>query len=470
MSQLTVVILAAGQGKRMYSDRPKVLHPLAGRPLVQHVVDAAAALDPAETIVVVGHGADQVRAGLADAPVRLAEQARQLGTGDAVAAGLAQAGAGAAGAGEAPVEGHGDDLVLVLYGDVPLIRPDTLRRLVALAGAGRLALLTMELADPTGYGRVLRDAAGRVQAIVEEKDADAAQAAVGEVNTGILAAPAARLREWLGRLGNDNAQGEYYLTDVIAMAVADGLEVRTAQPARPHEVMGVNNRLQLAELERVAQLEQARELLLAGVTVADPARLDVRGRLLCGRDVSLDVNVVCEGTVRLGDGVRVGPNVLLRNVEVGAGTEILANSVVEEAVIGAGARIGPFARVRPETSLADGVHVGNFVEVKKSAIGAGSKVNHLSYVGDSDIGARVNVGAGTITCNYDGANKHRTVIGDDAFIGSDSQLVAPVEVGAGATIGAGSTIVRDAPAGELTLSRAEQTTRQGWQRPRKPGR
>jgi bifunctional UDP-N-acetylglucosamine pyrophosphorylase/glucosamine-1-phosphate N-acetyltransferase len=323
----------------------------------------------------------------------------------------------------------------------------------------------MHLDDPTGYGRILRDAGGAVQGIVEQKDADESQAAVREVNTGILAAPAGALQGWIRRLGNDNAQGEYYLTDVVAMAAADGLAVHTAHPDEPQEVMGVNDRLQLAELERAYQLRQARALLLAGVTVADPARLDVRGTLRCGRDVSLDVNVICEGAVTLGDGVRVGPGVVLRDVTVGAGTEILAHSVVEQAAIGAGARIGPFARVRPETTLAAGVHVGNFVEVKKSSIGEGSKVNHLSYVGDSEIGARVNVGAGTITCNYDGANKHRTVIGDDAFIGSDSQLVAPVTVGAGATIGAGSTIVRDAPAGELTLSRAPQTTREGWQRP-----
>jgi bifunctional UDP-N-acetylglucosamine pyrophosphorylase/glucosamine-1-phosphate N-acetyltransferase len=412
MQSLSIVILAAGQGKRMASDLPKVLHPLAGRPLVRHVADTALALEPAATVIVTGHGGEQVRPALEGLPVRWATQERQLGTGHAVAAALEQA------LGDLPDAGT----VLVLYGDVPLTRADTLRRLTALAGPRSLALLTMHLDDPTGYGRILRDAGGAVQGIVEQKDADESQAAVREVNTGILAAPAGALQGWIRRLGNDNAQGEYYLTDVVAMAAAGGLAVHTAHPDEPREVMGVNDRLQLAELERAYQLRQARALLLAGVTVADPARLDVRGTLRCGRDVSLDVNVICEGEVTLGDRVRVGPGVVLRDVTVGDGTEILAHCVVEQAAIGAGARIGPFARVRPETTLAAGVHVGNFVEVKKSSIGEGSKVNHLSYVGDSEIGARVNVGAGTI-------------------------------------------IVRDAPAGELTLSRAPQTTREGWQRP-----
>jgi len=453
MSDLTVIILAAGQGKRMYSDLPKVLHPLGGQPLLAHVVATALQLQPHRVIVVYGHGGRLVPERLASLAVQWVEQGEQLGTGHAVAQAM-------------PGVGDGDT-VLVLYGDVPLIRAETLRRLVGLAGPDALALISVELDDPTGYGRILRDAAGHVTRIVEQKDASPEELPVREANTGILAVPAGRLKGWLAALGNDNAQGEYYLTDVIGMAVAQGLPVHTVQPASHHEVLGVNNRLQLAELERAYQRREADRLMLAGVALADPARLDVRGEVVAGRDVFVDVNVVLEGRVVLGDGVRVGPNNLIRDAEIGAGAEVLANCVIEGAVIGPGSRIGPFSRVRPETRLAAGVHVGNFVEIKKSNVGEGSKINHLSYVGDSEVGRNVNVGAGTITCNYDGAHKHRTVIGDDAFIGSDTQLVAPVTVGAGATIGAGSTITRDAPPGELTLSRVPQTTRSGYQRPRK---
>jgi bifunctional UDP-N-acetylglucosamine pyrophosphorylase/glucosamine-1-phosphate N-acetyltransferase len=453
MADLNVVILAAGQGKRMYSDLPKVLHPLGGRPLLAHVVATALALDPVRVVVVYGHGGQVVPERLADLPVQWVEQAEQLGTGHAVAQAMPAVGA--------------SGTVLVLYGDVPLTRAETLRRLVDLAGADALAFVTVELEDPTGYGRVIRDAGGRVVRIVEERDASPTERAVREANSGILAVPAARLGPWLAGLGNDNAQGEYYLTDVIGRAVAEGLTVHTVLAESAAEVQGVNNRLQLAELERAYQRRQAEGLLLAGVTLADPARLDVRGEVTVGRDVFIDVNVVLEGRVVLGDRVRVGPGTVIRDAEIGAGTEVFAHCVIEGALIGPDGRVGPFSRLRPETRLAAHVHLGNFVEVKKSEVGEGSKINHLSYVGDSEIGRNVNVGAGTITCNYDGAHKHRTVIGDDAFIGSDTQLVAPVTVGAGATIGAGSTITRDAPAGELTLSRVAQTTRPGYRRPQK---
>jgi bifunctional UDP-N-acetylglucosamine pyrophosphorylase/glucosamine-1-phosphate N-acetyltransferase len=453
MQNLSVVILAAGQGKRMYSDLPKVLHPLGGRPLLTHVVETALELEPGRVVVVYGHGGRVVPERLASLPVAWVEQGEQLGTGHAVA--------------QAMPAVDDADLVLVLYGDVPLIRAETLRGLVALAGPASLALLTVELQDPAGYGRVLRDAAGRVARIVEQRDASPEELRGREANTGVLAAPAALLRRWLGALENDNAQGEYYLTDVVGMAVAEGLAVRAQHPVSELEVLGVNNRLQLAQLERAHQRARAERLMLAGVTLADPARLDLRGEVSVGRDVFIDVNVVLEGRVSLGDRVRIGPNNVIRDAEVGPGVEILPNCVIEGAVIGAGSRVGPFSRVRPETALAGHVHIGNFVEVKKSTVGEGSKINHLSYVGDSEVGCNVNVGAGTITCNYDGANKHKTVIGDDVFIGSDTQLVAPVSVGAGATIGAGSTITRDAPPGELTLSRVPQATRPGWQRPRK---
>ena len=448
---LSVVILAAGEGRRMRSALPKVLHPLAGRPLLAHVVDAARALSPRRILVVYGHGSETLRASLPLSDVEWVAQPRQLGTGHAVQQTLAHL----------PAE----DTVLVLYGDVPLIAPATLKRLVAGADGDRLMLLTARLSDPAGYGRIVRDDQGRVRRIVEDRDASPEERAIDEVNTGIMALPAARLGGWLARLDNANAQGEYYLTDVVALAVADGLTVETASPAAAWEVQGVNDRLQLAALERIWQRRRAEELMREGVTVMDPARLDIRGELEAGPDCRLDINLVCEGRVVLGAGVTVGPNVYLRDVHIGDGATILANSVIEEAEIGPRCRIGPFARIRPGTLCEQDACIGNFVEVKNSRIGTGSKVNHLSYIGDTTMGEGVNVGAGTITCNYDGARKHRTVIGDHAFIGSDTQLVAPVTVGEGATIGAGSTITRDAPAGELTLSRAPQQTRPGWRRP-----
>ena len=451
---LSVVILAAGQGKRMQSELPKVLQPLAGVPLLAHVVATARSLGPAAIHVVHGHGADRVRAAVAGDDLRWALQAEQKGTGHA----LAQAMPGVP-------DGH---TVLVLYGDVPLIRAATLADLVARAGPDSLALLSARLADPSGYGRIVRDAAGRVVRIVEERDAAGAERAIVEINTGVLAAPAARLRGWLGALKADNAQGEYYLTDCIGAAARDGCAVEAVVAASSAEVLGVNDKVQLAEAEAALRARRAGELMRAGVTVVDPARLDVRGEAACGCDVVIDVNVILEGTVRLGDRVRVGPNCVLRDCEIGDDSEVRANSYVEGAVAGRQCAIGPFARLRPGTRLADGVHVGNFVEVKNSELGAGTKANHLSYIGDSAVGARVNVGAGTVTCNYDGANKHRTTIGDGAFIGSGAMLVAPVTVGEDATIGAGSTITKPAPAGKLTVERSRQVTIESWKRPEKP--
>jgi bifunctional UDP-N-acetylglucosamine pyrophosphorylase/glucosamine-1-phosphate N-acetyltransferase len=448
---LSIVILAAGQGTRMRSDLPKVLHPLGGRPLLAHVLDTARSLEHATLHVVIGHGAERVRERFPDAGVNWVLQDRQLGTGHAVAQVMPSIPDG--------------DTVLVMYGDVPLISRATLEPLCNIAGQGFVGVLTAEPEDPAGYGRILHHADGSISGIVEEKDASAAQREIREINTGFLAAQAAKLRHWVESLDNNNAQGEFYLTDVIARAVADGVSVRGICTEHQEEVLGINDRAQLAGLERAYQQRQAAACLEAGVTLVDPARFDLRGSLEAGQDVVVDVNCVIEGHVRLGHRVQLGPNVVIRNTTVGEDVTILANCVIEDAVIGNGARIGPFARIRPETRLADSTHVGNFVEIKKSEVGEGSKINHLSYVGDSSIGARVNIGAGTITCNYDGANKHRTVIGDDVFIGSDTQLVAPVEVKDGATIGAGSTITRDAPAGELTLSRVPQETRPGWRRP-----
>ncbi len=451
-SPLQVVVLAAGQGKRMHSSLPKVVHPLAGRPLLAHVLDAASRLEPRRLCVVVGHGADAVRERLAGARVEWAIQEKQLGTGHAVMQALP----------------HLDDggTVLVLYGDVPLIATETLRTLVEAAEGGRLALLTQEIDEPKGYGRIVREG-GRVARIVEEKDATAAQRAIREVNTGILAAPRAKLGEWLAQLSNDNAQGEYYLTDIVAAAVADGVAIEVRHPGAPHESLGVNSKVDLAALERRFQMNEAAKLLESGVTLTDPARVDVRGELTCGRDVSIDVNCIFEGRVSLGDGVRIGANCILRDASIGAGTEVKPFTLVEEASIGVNARIGPYARIRPGAQLGDEVHIGNFVEVKASTFGRGSKANHLAYVGDASVGSGVNIGAGTITCNYDGASKHRTVIEDDVHIGSDVQLVAPVTIGKGATIGAGATIVKDVPPGGLTLTEARQVTKPGWQRPRK---
>jgi bifunctional UDP-N-acetylglucosamine pyrophosphorylase/glucosamine-1-phosphate N-acetyltransferase len=448
---LSIIILAAGQGTRMRSGLPKVLHPLAGRPLLRHVVETARAFAGAELHVVVGHGAEQVRAAFPDPDFHWVIQDRQLGTGHAVAQVL---------------PGIPDDrAVLVMYGDVPLIRHSTLDALLADAARGEVGLLTAELDQPAGYGRIVRDDNGHVTAIVEEKDASADQRQIREINTGFMAAPAGRLRGWVAALDNNNAQGEFYLTDVIALGVRDGVTVSAVTTQDPHEILGVNDRLQLAELERCYRRRQAEACMQDGVTLIDPERFDLRGTLQVGEDVVIDVNAVLEGEVVLGDRVAIGPNAVLRDSRIGDDVTVFANCVIEEAVIGSGVRIGPFARIRPETRLADHAHVGNFVEIKKSDVGQGSKINHLSYIGDTTIGQGVNIGAGTITCNYDGANKHRTVIGNDVFIGSDTQLVAPVEVKDGATIGAGSTITRDAPAGELTLSRAPQETRKGWQRP-----
>ena len=450
---LQVVVLAAGQGKRMHSDLPKVLHPLAGRPLLAHALDAARSLSPRQLCVVIGHGGQAVRDAVSGEGFAWAVQEEQLGTGHAVLQALPHL--------------DGDGTLLVLYGDVPLIAPATLRTLVDAASRGALAILTQEIENPKGYGRIVRDGSGRVARIVEEKDATEVERAIREVNTGILAAPRARLEKWLAGLTNDNAQREYYLTDVVAAAVRDGVAIEVRQPAAAYECLGVNSKGELAQLERRFQMNTAAKLLEAGVTLADPARIDVRGELSCGRDVAIDVNCIFEGRVSLGDGVRIGANCILRDVAVGARTEIKPFSLIEETQIGADARIGPYARIRPGTRLEDEVHVGNFVEVKASTLGRGSKANHLAYVGDSLVGRDVNIGAGTITCNYDGAAKHRTVIEDDVHIGSDVQLVAPVTVGKGATIGAGATIVKDVPPGGLTLTEAKQVTRPNWQRPRK---
>jgi bifunctional UDP-N-acetylglucosamine pyrophosphorylase / glucosamine-1-phosphate N-acetyltransferase len=450
---LSVVILAAGQGKRMKSDLPKVLQPLAGHPLLAHVLDAAAALHPAMVHVVYGHGGEQVRLAVRAPNLRWVLQAKQLGTGHAV---------------QQSLPGIPDDhLVLVLYGDVPLIRAETLRALLKLAGPKSMGLLTARFPNATGYGRVVRNARGQVLRIVEQKDATKREQKIREGNTGVLAVDACLLKRWLGRLENRNAQREYYLTDIIAMAARDKIRVMPLVALDTTEVLGVNDKLQLAALESEYRSRRAQELMRAGVTVIDPARLDVRGTVSCGRDVVLDVNVLLEGPVQLGDGVYVGANCVLNQVRVGAGTNIKPNCVIAHAEIGAGCEIGPFSRIRPETTLHDHVHIGNFVEVKKSEIGAGSKANHLSYLGDATVGAGVNIGAGTVTCNYDGANKWRTEIGDEVFIGSGTMLVAPVTIGSGATIGAGSTISKAAPAGKLTLERSEQRTVEHWQRPAK---
>lgn len=451
---LNIVILAAGQGKRMQSNLPKVLHPIAGRPMLTHVLDSARALGAQSVAIVVGHGAEQVKQAYAtQQDIQFALQQPQLGTGHAVlqAVPLLQ-------------EAGTEDVTIILYGDVPLVQPDTLRALL-LARANGVAILTEILPDATGYGRIVRDANGKVTAIVEHKDATVTQRAIQEVNTGIMAVPTRQLKSWLAKLTNNNAQGEYYLTDVIGMAVAEGVSVNVAHPAASFETLGVNSRLQQAELERLWQRELARRQLEAGVTIVDPARFDLRGELVCGQDVFIDVGCVFEGRVVLADGVRVGAHCVLRNVTLGRSTHIEPFSHLDQAEVGADAHIGPYARLRPGAKLADATHVGNFVEIKNTTLGKGSKANHLAYVGDADIGERVNIGAGTITCNYDGVNKHRTVIEDDAFIGSDTQLVAPVRVGKGATLGAGTTLTRDAPAGQLTVSRAKQSTIEGWKRP-----
>jgi bifunctional UDP-N-acetylglucosamine pyrophosphorylase/glucosamine-1-phosphate N-acetyltransferase len=447
---MNVVILAAGMGKRMQSALPKVLHPLAGQSLLAHVITTARALSPSRLCIIYGHGGEAVPAAFTADDIVFARQEPQLGTGHAVMQALPFL----------------DECTptLVLYGDVPLTTTDSLQKLLTCAGTESLGILTINMADPNGYGRIVREQ-GRIVRIVEQKDASAAELAITEVNTGILVAPTAALKRWLAALSNNNAQGEYYLTDIVASAVAEGMPVQSAQPGAVWETLGVNSKVQLAELERVHQRNVAQRLLEQGVTLADPARLDVRGTLTCGRDVSIDVGCVFEGTVTLADNVRIGAHCVISNARIGDGAQIKPFCHIDDAVVGAAAMIGPYARLRPGTELADAVHVGNFVEIKNSQLGNGSKVNHLSYIGDATIGQRVNVGAGTITCNYDGVNKYRTVIEDDAFIGSDTQLIAPVTVGAGATIGAGTTLSRNAPPGKLTLSRSKQLTIAGWQRP-----
>jgi bifunctional UDP-N-acetylglucosamine pyrophosphorylase/glucosamine-1-phosphate N-acetyltransferase len=449
--QLGIVILAAGQGTRMKSALPKVLHCIGGRPLLGHVIDCARALGPVEIVIVYGHGGERVRQAFAgDTDLRWVEQAEQLGTGHAVQVALPAL--------------ERADRVLVLYADVPLTRPETLSALEATSD--HFGLLTIDLDDPTGYGRVVRDGSGRVVRIVEHKDASDDELAIREINTGIMLMPRDALERWLAGISNDNNQGEYYLTDVLALAVAEGIDIQVCQPTESAEAEGVNTRSQLAALERVHQMRAAEQLMLAGVTLRDPARFDLRGVLEHGTDVEIDINAVIEGRVRLGDRVRIGAHCVLRDVEIGDDVEILDHCVIEDAKVGARTRVGPFARLRPGAELADDGHIGNFVEIKKSRVGPGSKVNHLSYIGDADIGSGVNIGAGTITCNYDGANKHRTVIRDRAFIGSNSALVAPVTIGENATIGAGSVIGKDAPENKLTLTRAKQLSL-NWQRPTK---
>ncbi len=448
---LNVVILAAGKGTRMHSDLPKVLHSLAGRPLIEHVIAAADSLAAERICVVYGHGGDVLPQVVGRGDLAWVMQEPQLGTGHAVQQALPRLDPAA--------------VALILYGDVPLIRAETLQELVLLARGDALALLTISLANPSGYGRIVRNAQGSVERIVEHKDATPEELAIHEVNTGIMAVPAKRLSAWLARLSNNNAQGEYYLTDIIAMAAAEQVRILPCHPGAMWEVLGVNSRAQLAELERTHQHNLAEALLLQGVTLIDPKRIDIRGELACGRDVLIDVNCVFEGRVALADGVKIGANCVLRNVEVAAGAEILPFSHLDGAKVGADSRIGPYARIRPGTELAAETHIGNFVEIKNSQVGFNSKINHLSYVGDATVGSKVNIGAGTITANYDGANKHRTDIEDNASIGSNCVLVAPVRIGAAATIGAGSVISKSAPAGELTVARAKAVTIAGWKRP-----
>ena len=455
--KLQVCILAAGQGKRMRSAKPKVLHQIAHKALVEHVLDTAHELSPNEApIVIFGHAGEQLKSALSDRQITWVEQAEQLGTGHAVhqcLPAIAQQG-----------------ITLILYGDVPLTPASTLHELVQKAENTGFGLLTVKMDDPTGYGRIVRNENGEIQAIVEHKDASPDQLTICEVNTGIMAVNSADLHRWIPTLGNDNAQGEYYLTDCVEMAVGEGKQVAGVIADNVFEVTGVNNRQQLAELERAYQRAITDELMAQGVTLRDPARIDVRGRLSCAEDVEIDVNALFVGEVSLGRGVRIGPNCVISNATIGDGVEVLANCVIDSATIGNDARIGPFARVRPDTALGNDVHIGNFVEVKKSQISDGSKVNHLAYVGDSEIGRNVNVGAGTITCNYDGAFKHKTILEDDVFIGSDTQLVAPVRVGRGSTVGAGTTVTADVEADALVISRVKQKQISGWQRPKKPGK
>ncbi|PJG83243.1 bifunctional UDP-N-acetylglucosamine diphosphorylase/glucosamine-1-phosphate N-acetyltransferase GlmU [Caviibacterium pharyngocola] len=452
MSKLSVVILAAGKGTRMYSDLPKVLHPIAGKPMVKHVIDTAKTLNAQNIHLIYGHGGDLIQARLQDEPVNWVLQAEQLGTGHAMQ--------------QAAPYFQDDENILMLYGDAPLISAETLRKLIAAKPEKGIALLTVELENPTGYGRIIREN-GNVVAIVEQKDANPAQLAITEVNTGVMVSDGASFKKWLARLDNNNAQGEYYMTDVIGLANQDGFNVVAVQANDIMEVEGANNRLQLAALERYYQRKQANALLLAGVTLIDPERFDLRGELTHGKDVEIDVNVVLEGKVTLGNRVKIGAGCVLKNCVIGDDVEIKPYSVFEDATVGEQAQIGPFSRLRPGAQLAAQTHVGNFVEIKKSVVGKGSKVNHLTYVGDAEIGADCNIGAGVITCNYDGANKFKTQIGNNVFVGSDVQLVAPLKVADNATIGAGSTITKDVNEGELVITRVPQRHIAGWQRPTK---
>jgi len=447
---MNVVILAAGMGKRMQSDLPKVLHALAGKPLLSHVIDTARQLYPSRCCVVYGHGGDKVPTQLAADDLQFVLQEPQLGTGHAVMQAVSKL--------------NEDQPTLVLYGDVPLTTVATLRTLTEKAGNEKLAILTIAMDDPTGYGRIVREQ-NKIIRIVEQKDATDLERQIREVNTGILVAPTRQLKNWLSQLSNHNAQGEYYLTDIIALAVKDKVVIESTQPSHAWETLGVNSKVQLAELERIHQLNLAHQLLEQGVTLTDPSRIDIRGELHCARDVSIDIGCVFEGQVHIGQGVSIGAYCVIKNSRIADNANIKPFTHIDEASVGSDSQIGPYARLRPGTTLGPDVHVGNFVEIKNSEFGAHSKANHLAYVGDTTVGSRVNIGAGTITCNYDGANKHRTIIEDDAFIGSDTQLVAPVTVGKGATIGAGTTLTKDAPPDSLTVSRARQTSIAGWQRP-----
>ncbi len=450
---LDIVVLAAGKGTRMKSNLPKVLHPVAGRPLLQHVLDTARYFSGANLHVVIGHGAELVEQRLAGDDVQFVMQAEQLGTGHAVQM-------------AAPAL-RDDSIVLILYGDVPLIQAATLQSLVETVGEGSMGLLTVQLEDPTGYGRIVRNHEGMVSAIVEQKDAKPEQLTIDEVNTGVMAMRSADLQRWLPQLSSDNAQQEYYLTDVIALAQQDGIVIEAVNPDSEMEVLGVNNRQQQAELERYYQEHLAEQLMVDGVTLIDPTRFDCRGTIKAGHDVEIDINCVFEGDVRLGNDVKIGPNCVISNSQIGNGTIIKANSVLEDAVVADQCDIGPFARLRPGTNLASKAKIGNFVETKKVNIGVGSKVNHLTYIGDAEIGEGANIGAGTITCNYDGVNKSKTEIGDGAFIGSNSSLVAPVKIGAGATVGAGSTVAKDVDANQLAVARGKQRNIDNWPKPEK---
>jgi len=451
MKKIDVVVLAAGKGTRMHSDLPKVLHTIAGKSLLQHVLDTASAISASSIHVVIGHGADKLRTALNSQPVNLVVQEPQRGTAHAVEQALPFL--------------ERDAIAVVLYGDVPLITAESLDALLAPVSDNCMAVLTCKMEDPHGLGRILRDREGNIIAIVEDRDATPEQKAIKEINTGIMAFPVARLHRWLPRITPNNAQNEFYLTDVIRLAREDGCEVTTHMITDEKEAAGVNDRVQLAELERHYQWREARKLMKHGVTLRDPSRFDVRGIVQAGRDIEIDVNVICVGKVKLGDGVRIGPNCILRDCEIGAGSVIHANTVIGESVVGSGCDIGPFARIRPGSELADGARVGNFVELKQTRVGKGSKINHLSYVGDSELGSDVNIGAGTITCNYDGVNKHRTIIGNNVFIGSNAALVAPVSIADGATIAAGSVITQDVGSKQLAVARGRQVNKDGWERP-----